>query len=352
MGTFMTKELLCVLMFAVSFILTFASTPFVKIIAEKIGAIDVPKDNRRMHKEPIPRMGGLAMFYGFIASVLVFVDLDKPLIGMIIGATIIVALGIVDDRKALKAKPKFLIQIIAAVIAVMMGVTIQYVKLPIIGTVHFSAPWSHILAVLWIVAITNAVNLIDGLDGLAAGVSAISSLSLFLIALIIPNSAQMAVICAGLVGCCVGFLPFNSNPAKIFMGDTGALFLGFSLACISILGAYKSYALISFVAPFLVLGLPIFDTAFAILRRLINHKPIMSADRGHLHHRLIDMGFSPKQTVIILYCISSLLGLSAVVTAIKGLWNGFTLAIAILPIFAASLIFAYKHKKENKDDEQ
>ena len=352
MSTFISKEFLCILMFAVAFILTFSATPFVKIIAEKIGAIDVPEDDRRMHKKPIPRMGGLAMFYGFIAAVLVFVDLDKPLWGMVIGASIIVLLGIVDDCKALKAKPKFLIQILAAIIAVVMGVTIQYVKLPIIGTVRFSAPWSQILAVVWIVAITNAVNLIDGLDGLAAGVSAISSFSLFLIALIMPNSAQMAVICAGLVGCCVGFLPFNSNPAKIFMGDTGALFLGYSLACISILGAYKSYAFISFVAPFLVLGLPLFDTAFAIIRRMLKHKPIMSADRGHLHHRLIDMGFSPKQAVVILYCISSLLGLSAIVTAIKGLWNGFTLAIAILPIFAAALIFAYRHKKENNNDEQ
>lgn len=352
MRTFISKELQCVLVFAVAFIITFSATPFVKLIAKKIGAIDVPKDNRRMHKKPTPRMGGLAMFYGFIASLLVFVDLDKPLMGIVLGSIIIVALGIIDDCKALKAKPKFLVQILAAIIAVMMGVTIQYVKLPIIGTVHFSAPWSHILAVIWIVSITNAVNLIDGLDGLAAGVSAISSLSLFLIALILPNSSQMALVCAGLVGCCVGFLPFNSNPAKIFMGDTGALFLGYTLACISILGAYKSYALISFVAPFLVLGLPLFDTAFAIIRRILNHKPIMSADRGHLHHRLIDMGFSPKQAVTILYCISSLLGLSAIVTAIKGLWNGVTLAIALIPIFAAAIVFAYNHKKGDNDDRQ
>lgn len=342
---------------AVSFIITFVSVPFVKYLAVRIGAVDVPKDGRRMHNRPIPRMGGLAMFYGFVVSVLVFITLEPQMLGILLGALIIVILGIIDDRNALKAKPKFIVQIIAACIPVLFGLTIRHITLPFgIGEFDIASPYAEVISIIWIVGITNAVNFIDGLDGLAAGVSSIASLSMLFIALIMgvdePAVLSAALLSAALVGCCVGFLPFNTNPAKIFMGDTGATFLGFILAAISIQGAFKSYALISFVLPFLVLALPIFDTAFAIIRRLLKHKSIMSSDRGHLHHRLIDMGFNQKQAVAILYSISSLLGLSAVVIAARGVEKGVFLVIAVLPLVIAAIVFAMRKEHEKEDTEE
>lgn len=335
---------------AVSFLLTFITTPIVKVMAIRLGVVDIPKDDRRMHKRTIPRMGGLAMFYGFIVSVIVFIKLDPKLIGILLGTVIIVAMGIIDDKFTLKARIKFPIQIIAAIVPVLFGLSIRFIKLPLIGPIVIASPWSEILTVLWIVAITNAVNLIDGLDGLAAGISSIASISILFISLIMGNF-ESAFIATALVGCCLGFLPFNMNPAKIFMGDTGANFLGFILATLSVMGAFKSYAVISFVFPFLVLGLPIFDTLFAIIRRILKHKPIMSADRGHLHHRLIDMGFNQKQTVTILYSASCILGLSATVMAARGMVKGLILIAALSPVVVFVVWFTVKRKHEFKDKE-
>ncbi len=339
------------LILAVSVLLTFVATPFVKVIARRIGAVDVPRDDRRMHRRPIPRLGGLAMFYGFVVSVLVFIQIEPQLIGILIGSVIMVTMGIFDDRKPLPAKLKFPLQIVAACIPVICGLSIKFLTLPIIGRINIATPFSQIISVLWIVGITNAVNLIDGLDGLAAGVSSIASLSILFISVIMGNM-EAALISAALVGCCLGFLPFNTNPAKMFMGDTGSNFLGFVLGCITILGAFKSYALIAFVIPFFVLALPIFDTAFAILRRMYNHKPIMEADRGHMHHRLIDIGFNQKQTVIILYSASMLLGLSAIVIAARGPLKGALFIIAILPVAVQALSFMYKRGQELREEEQ
>ncbi len=336
---------------ASSIILTFVATPFAKIIARKIGAVDVPKDGRRMHKKPIPRMGGLAMFYGFVVSILVFITLEPQLVGILAGTLLIVIMGIMDDRKALSAKPKFLVQLAAACIPVICGLSIKFINLPFIGMINIPSPYSQIISVLWIVAITNAVNLIDGLDGLAAGVSLIASASILFISIIMGN-VEVALIAAALVGCCIGFLPFNSNPATIFMGDTGATFLGFVLGCITIQGAFKSYALIAFVIPFMILALPIFDTVFAIIRRILKHKPIMSADRGHLHHRLIDMGFNQKQTVVILYSASALLGLTAVVIAARGIIRGLVFAAAIIPVAIGAMMFVYSKEHEIKEENE
>lgn len=335
---------------AVSFLLTFITTPIVKVMAIRLGVVDIPKDDRRMHKRTIPRMGGLAMFYGFIVSVIVFIKLEPKLIGILLGTVIIVAMGIIDDKFTLKARIKFPVQIIAAIVPVLFGLSIRFIKLPLIGPIVIPSPWSEILTVLWIVAITNAVNLIDGLDGLAAGISSIASISILFISLIM-GGFESAFIATALVGCCLGFLPFNMNPAKIFMGDTGANFLGFILATLSVMGAFKSYAVISFVFPFLVLGLPIFDTLFAIIRRILKHQPIMSADRGHLHHRLIDMGFNQKQTVSILYSASCILGLSATVMAARGMVKGLILIAALTPVVIFVVWFAVKRKNEFKDKE-
>lgn len=299
----------------VAAIVAFIATPVVRSLAFKIGAVDVPKDNRRMHNHPIPRMGGLAIFFGFILSALIFVPLSTPVRGMLLGGVIIVILGIFDDIYALPALPKFFVQIAAALVAVLMGNQIDILSNP---NIFSSEPywvlgiWSIPISGLWIVGITNAVNLIDGLDGLACGVSTISSMTMLVIALTVAEP-DTALLMAALAGACIGFLPYNLNPAKIFMGDTGSTFLGFILATVSIDGLFKSYAIISFAVPFLMLGLPIFDTCFAIFRRVSHGQSPMAPDRGHIHHRLIDMGFSQKQAVAVLYIISAILGLSAVV---------------------------------------
>ena len=303
-------------------VVSFLMTPVVKSFAYKVGAIDVPKDERRMHHKPIPRLGGLAIFAGFMASILLFVDirLNPQMQSILLGAVIIVVLGVVDDIMALPAKLKFVIQIAAALIPALNGVSIQALSNPNIFSpnAYWVLNWLSVpITVLWIVGITNAVNLIDGLDGLANGVSAISAATVLVIALIC-SEAQVAVVMAALVGACVGFLPYNLNPAKMFMGDTGATFLGFILSTMSIQGLFKFYAVISFAVPFLILGLPIFDTAFAMIRRMAHGQSPMHADRGHIHHRLIDMGLNQKQAVATLYVISGILGLSAVVLTTGG----------------------------------
>ena len=299
---------------------SFASTPLVKALSVKVGAVDVPKDGRRMHDHPIPRMGGLAIFFGFVAAMLLMVPLDTERKGMLLGAVIIVVLGIFDDIYALPAKPKFLVQIAAALIAVLAGNRIEVLSNPNIFSPNpywelgvLSIP----VTVIWIVAITNAVNLIDGLDGLACGVSTISAATMLVIALLV-SERDVAVMMAALAGACMGFLPYNFNPAKIFMGDTGATFLGFIMATMSVEGMFKQYTIISFVVPFLMLGLPIFDVCFAVVRRVSHGQSPMQPDRGHVHHRLIDMGFSQKQAVGVLYVISAILGLSAVVLTASG----------------------------------
>ena len=251
-------------------VVSFLMTPVVKSFAYKVGAIDVPKDERRMHHKPIPRLGGLAIFAGFMASILLFVDirLNPQMQSILLGAVIIVVLGVVDDIMALPAKLKFVVQIAAALIPVLNGVSIQALSNPNIFSpnAYWVLNWLSVpVTVLWIVGITNAVNLIDGLDGLANGVSAISAATVLVIALICSET-QVAIVMAALVGACVGFLPYNLNPAKMFMGDTGATFLGFILSTMSIQGLFKFYAVISFAVPFLILGLPIFDTAFAMIR--------------------------------------------------------------------------------------
>jgi len=307
------------------------TTPVVRSLAFRVGAMDVPKDSRRMHDHPIPRMGGLAIFFGFILSVLLLLPLTTQLKGMLLGGSIIVILGIFDDIFALPAKPKFLIQIVAALLAVLAGNRIEFLSNP---NIFSDQPFwdlgllSYPITILWIVGITNAVNLIDGLDGLACGVSTISSMTLMVIALLLAEP-DVAILTAALAGGCIGFLPYNLNPAKIFMGDTGSTFLGFILAVVSIQGLFKFFTIISFAVPFLMLGLPIFDTCFAILRRVSKGQSPMSPDRGHIHHRLIDMGFSQKQAVATLYVISAILGLSAVVLTTSGVVKAMLLLLAL-----------------------
>ncbi|MDD4688934.1 MAG: MraY family glycosyltransferase [Eubacteriales bacterium] len=335
-----------IFIFAIAFLMSFASTPIASILAHKVGAIDVPKDNRRMHKQPIPRMGGVAIFYAYMIAVLCLCDINLKLRGILIGATLIEIVGILDDIYDLKPLIKLVAQIAAALIVAVHGVTISFFTNPIAGGMVNLDYLSIPVTVIWIVAITNALNLIDGLDGLAVGISSITAVSLFTIS-IMMGDYTIALLSAALLGSCTGFLPYNFHPAKIFMGDSGSTFLGFLLACISIMGLFKVYAIMSFAVPFIVLGLPLFDTVFAIIRRIAKGQSPMQADRGHLHHRLIDAGFSQKRAVLVLYTISSLLSLSAVVMMFThSLWRTLLLVVSVLVllVFSGGLL----HKKVNK----
>ncbi len=330
--------LLYIAAFASAFAITLVTTPLAKKISVKMGAIDVPKD-RGMHKKPMPRMGGIAIVMGFMITVLVLYRFNpemnvKQFTGFVVGASIIVVLGMVDDVKNLRARLKFCIQIVAALIVIYSGTRINVVMWPVTTYLQtLSVP----ITLVWIVGVTNAVNLIDGLDGLAAGVSSIAALCLMILC-IMTGSTTAVMLTASLAGACLGFLPRNFNPAEIFMGDTGSTFLGFVLAVTSILGVFKGYAILALIVSMLCLGLPIFDTLFAMLRRMAKHQPIMKADRGHLHHRLIDRGFSQRQAVLILYIVSLLCGLLAIFISFK---DSRIFVVVILTIILLSLLIYY-----------
>lgn len=290
-------------------LLAYSITPLVRVLAFKIGAVDVPLDGRRAHKKPIPRIGGLAIFLGFTLTTMLFCDITPELLTIWIGGGVLVVLGILDDVFRLNAWLKLFVQLAVAGFAVWNGCVIDHINL---GGRYVMLGWLSIpLTILWIAGLTNALNFIDGLDGLSCGISAISSISLLLVVML-QGDIVSAVICAILCGSCFGFLPFNANPARIFMGDTGALFLGYTLAVISVFGVFKLHTVLAFIVPFAIFALPIFDASFAIIRRLLAGKSPFAPDAGHIHHRLINMGFTQKESVKILYAISGLLGLVAV----------------------------------------
>ncbi|MCL2045911.1 MAG: undecaprenyl/decaprenyl-phosphate alpha-N-acetylglucosaminyl 1-phosphate transferase [Oscillospiraceae bacterium] len=328
-----------------AFILSFSLTPAVKWLAHRVGAIDVPKDDRRMHSIPIPRLGGLAIYIGFIVSVLLLADITRQIRGILLGSILIVAIGFIDDIKPLPALPKLIVQIMAAMIAVSHGVVIEAFSNPFVFSTSkyiFLNNLSIPITIFWIVGITNSVNFIDGLDGLAVGFSTICAISMLVISLMVSDP-NIALIMAALTGASLGFIPYNFNPAKIFMGDTGALLLGFILANISVHGLFKFYAAISLVAPFLVLALPLFDTAFAFLRRLLKGQKPWTPDRGHLHHRLIDMGLNQRQAVGVLYAVSGISGIAAIIAA--AIDNLGVLILMIVLIICVPIVFIISRGK-------
>lgn len=336
----LTTTQLFIVSFIFSIVVSYFSTPLTIKLAYKIGAIDVPKDNRRVHKVPIPRLGGISIAFSFFITTLLFNTLNKELIVLFFTLFIILIMGVIDDIKELNAKFKFLIQIIAATIVAVFSIRIEYLANPILPMHYFFLRYMSIpITVFWIVGITNTVNLIDGLDGLAAGISAISSTTLAII--LFKNGDYFhTMILISLIGSILGFLPFNFNPAKIFMGDTGSLFLGFTLAVISMTATIKSAATLAVFIPILTLGIPIFDTTFAIIRRAKNRQPIMQADKGHLHHRLLNNGLTQKQTVLTLYMMSVVLGLSAYFIAETGRrFSLFILALDLIFIIFVTFKF-------------
>lgn len=327
--------------FVTALVLAYVLTPSVKKLAIKLGALDKP-DARKVHKHPIPRMGGLAIYAGFMVATLISMHMSLEIIGILVGGTVILIVGIIDDMIQLQAKVKLAGQIVAAAILVLFGVQIEWLTNPFGDLIYFDY-LSIPITIFWVVGLTNTVNLIDGLDGLAAGVSTIAALTILLVALQ-QNFLVVAVLTAALAGGAVGFLQYNFNPAEIFMGDTGSMFLGYMLAAISILGAVKSAATIALVVPIVALGLPIMDTTFAIIRRYNSGQPIFKPDKGHLHHRLLAMGLTQKQAVLLMYVISGCLGLSAI--ALTEVNLGFAaviiLAIVILAVLGAKKVGVLK----------
>ena len=318
-----------------SALLAYALTPPIRVLAYKIGAIDVPTDGRRMHTRPTPRLGGLAIFFGFVVTSLLFCEVTPSLVAIWIGGLILCTLGTLDDIFRLHWLVKMTVQFAVAGIAISQGVLINQINLG--GSYVQLGVWSYPITLLWIVGLTNAINLIDGLDGLACGVSAISSLSILCVMLLLGDAGS-ALITGILAGACIGFLPFNRNPARIFMGDSGALFLGYTFALISIEGVFKLHTILSFMIPLSIFAFPILDTLTAIVRRLLHGKNPFAPDRSHLHHKLIDLGFTQKETVGILYAICGILGLVAV-TFTETMFPNERLLKSVLLAAAALIIF-------------
>jgi len=318
-----------ILAFTIALAVAYFITPRVKDLAIKLGALDAP-DDRKVHTRPIPRMGGLAIYAAFVLAVLASMHVSREIMGLLVGGTVILIVGIIDDLKPLPARVKLLGQIVAAAVLVMFDIRIDWLTNPF-GDMLYVDYLAVPLTIIWVVSLTNTVNLIDGLDGLAAGVSTIAAVTILLVALQ-QNFVTVAILTAALAGSAFGFLQHNFNPAKIFMGDTGSMFLGYMLAAISILGAVKSAATIALIVPIVALGLPILDTAFAIIRRYMSGRPIFKPDKGHLHHRLLEMGLTQKQAVLLMYVISGCLGLSAIALNEVNKSFGILIIVALLGV--------------------
>ena len=312
--------------FVIALIVTYICTPLVRTLAVKIGAIDAP-DARKVHQVSIPRLGGLAIYIGYMVSLLYSVKDISSVKGLIIGSVILVAVGIWDDVKQIGPKTKLLGQIVAALMLPIFDNAIHFISIGdhMLYLEYLSIP----LTVFWIVGFTNIVNLIDGLDGLAAGISLIACIAICIVTLQM-GQVDLACITLALAGAACGFLRYNFNPAKIFMGDTGSMLLGYTMAAISVMGSVKTAATVGLVVPVIVLGLPILDTLFAIVRRRINGRPVFQPDKGHLHHRLLAMGLTQKQAVLLMYAITAVLGCVSIVAAKANFTIGVLLVVLIL----------------------
>lgn len=316
-----------ILALIIALLASFLLTPYIKQLAVKIGAVDKP-DKRKVHTQVMPRLGGLAIYLATMQAIVCSMPITRDLLGILLGGTWIVIVGVLDDKYSLPARVKLAGQVIAAVILVAFDVKIEWLNNPFGG--YFYLEYLSIpFTVFWVISFINVVNLIDGLDGLAAGVSGIASITVILVA-VHQGYFPVATLTAALAGGIIGFIHYNFNPATIFMGDTGSMFIGYMLAAISIFGAVKSAATIALIVPAIALGLPIMDTAFAILRRYSNGRPIFQPDKGHLHHRLLAMGLSQRQAVLLMYGISIVLCLAAFVLAEANVYVAAVVIVLIL----------------------
>lgn len=307
-------------------------TPIVIKYAKKLNATDKP-NYRKVHKDPIPTLGGLAIFMSFLIGLVILQPVSEYHLAIVIGAFIIIILGFFDDLFDLSPKVKFLTQIaVASLVVFWGGLQVEFINLPFGGQIEFGF-FSSVITIIWIAGITNAMNFIDGLDGLAAGVSSIALMTIAIMAITMGNIyvATMALI---LFFSTMGFLRYNFNPAKIFMGDTGAMFLGFMISVLALLG-FKNVTIISFIIPIFILGVPISDTLIAMVRRYINKQPLSSPDSSHLHHRLVKFGLTHKQTVLFIYALSAMFSLAAILFSMTTVWGSILIfTIAMLAVQA------------------
>jgi UDP-GlcNAc:undecaprenyl-phosphate GlcNAc-1-phosphate transferase len=289
-----------------SFLLTLILVPLIKKLAFRVGAVDNPSQ-RKVHCKPMPRLGGLAIYIGFVVMVLLTQPINHQIIGLVLGSTIIALIGVADDILDISPKAKLAGQIVAACVLVAFNIDVDYITHPFVEGQILSLEYLSIpVTILWVVGITNAVNLIDGLDGLAAGLATIAAVTLAIVGYS-QGQYLMVTLALMLAASTLGFLRYNFYPAQIFMGDSGSMFLGFNLSALAIMGFVKSITIISVFVPILILGIPIFDTLFAIIRRYFNGQPIFKADKEHLHHCLLNKGFTHKQTVLLIYIVNILL---------------------------------------------
>lgn len=362
-----------IIAFLLAFITAFMVTPKTIKLAKKIGAVDNPKDERRINKVVMPRLGGVAVVCGFVVSIiylLISLTLENQinlhegnyhfkLIGFFIGMMLIVITCFIDDVKGLGPVPKLIVQILAACAVVSSGIRINILNIDFFkqfgDSVNFLNTVSTIITICWIVGLTNAINLIDGLDGLSSGISIISCVSMLIVFVLNGSPIIAILIITSLIGALVGFLPYNMNPAKTFIGDTGSNFLGYTLGVISIIGVAKTYTALVVALPIIILGLPIFDTVFAIVRRIVKNKSlkgIMKPDAGHLHHKLLRHGFSQKESVLILYCISASLGMFAIVLLESGIWKALSFLLIAIAVFALGYKEVFDDSKEDTETKE
>jgi len=330
--------------FLVALAVVLVLTPAVGRVARVLGVVDEPLDRRRIHLQAVPRLGGLALFLGVFFPSLAFLDLSGPYRGILLGAALATTVGMVDDFRGLSWWMKLAGQAGAAAIAINFGVRIDRFTFPVVG-IHELPVWAGvILTFIWIIAIMNMVNFLDGLDGLAAGVCGISGLTFAIIALSL-GKPEAAVLSAIIAGACAGFLRHNFYPARIFMGDSGALLLGFLLATVSIQGLLKTAATVALFFPLLALAVPILDTSFVVVRRLKHHEPLYLPDQAHLHHRFLRRGFTQRRAVLYLYAWCAVLGGAALATRFipfreAGEWHLWpTIAVGLVGAVAVATTF-------------
>jgi UDP-GlcNAc:undecaprenyl-phosphate GlcNAc-1-phosphate transferase len=347
---------------AVALVATLILTPLVRRVSVRLGLTDRP-GGRKVHTKELSRLGGVAIAGGFTIAMLVQFAGERlagwtrvvtggglPLAGTFAGLAVIFVVGIIDDVKGTRPGIKFTGQLFAAALPIAAGLRIDFIGNPIEGGLVDIGLLGIPLTLLWIVGFTNVINLIDGLDGLAAGVTAIASIS-FLVLAAQMNELVAAMLAAVLIGSCLGFLRYNFNPASIIMGDSGAMFLGFALATMSLHGVMKSVAAITLAVPLLIIGVPVFDAASAIIRRTRHGRPIQEADNGHIHHRLLHRGFNQRQTVLIIYVWSIALAVCGyAVRRLPGVYElAVFLVLAVLSFLMASWLGLFEAARVHGD---
>ena len=344
------------LMVLVTFVFVALFIPVVKKIAEFIGAMDIP-NARKVHKVPIPRLGGLGIYAGFLLGYMLFGVHSVQMNAILIGSFIILVTGIFDDIKPVPAKWKLLAQTVgASIVPLYGGILLQDISA--FGLYIDFGILAYPITIIFIVAIINCINLIDGLDGLSSGIASIYFLTIGVIAMLLNNSNGLDIILTFIMlGSTLGFLVHNFNPAKIFMGDSGSMFLGYIIAVIALLG-FKNITLTSFLVPMLLLAIPIIDTLFAILRRLINQKPLGEPDKNHLHHQLLKLRLSQRKTVLIIYLVDILFAIASILYAVGNKMLGtnkygiiiyvILFILTLLLVLKTNIIWNHDKKKEEK----